>query len=97
MAEIRKLGRTKFPESIQVASLSIKEEPMLIGVNHLAQVAELAVPWGVKEDGGVNEHVWKFLGPKVPIAGTLVIVEDLPDGSMKFVGSTEEFYEVSMQ
>ena len=94
VVEIKELSKTKFAESVQVAELTLHEEPMLL-LHREVEVATLSVPWGDGQ-GGENESggVWKFLGPKLPIAGTLVVVEDLPDGSMRFIGATEDLYEV---
>ena len=94
--EIKELSNTKIPCAIQVASLTLHSEPMY-SIHRSHDVATLSIPW--RTDGhadGSVEPTWNFLGPKLPIAGTLVIVEDMPDGSFRVVGATEDFYEVKM-
>jgi hypothetical protein len=49
--------------------------------------ASVTIPW--------SHGSWKFIGKEKPLAGTLVIVEDTPEGPL-VVGTTTAFYDLSL-
>ena len=61
------------------------DTPLSLSIDE-SDKAELDVNW--------KQNTWKFSGNSSPIPGTLLIVEDLPDGTSKVVGLSETFFKV---